>query len=132
MRTLKELVDSSPDFAKLMQEKSIAILDADLLRERGEQDAAMQMYERAAALEFKVYSRLEHEGLRGPALDSLVSCASCWYAAGKLEAARKLLLDALDLCVDQAEMRAFCLTFLRRIEKRLSYSRGLAQTQDAP
>ena len=132
MNGLKELVEADPDFARLMQEKSTAILDADLLRERGEQDAAMEMYKKAAELDFRVYSRLEHEGLRGPALDSLVSCASCWYAGGKLEAARKLILDALDLCMGQAEMRDFCLTFLRKIEKRLSYSRGLAQTQEAP
>lgn len=132
MKTLKELVDSSPDFARLMQEKSISILEADSLRDRGKQDAAMRMYETAAELESRVYSSLEHHGLRGPALDSLVSCASCWYAAGKLEAARKLVLDALELCAGDAETRSLCLTFLRRIEKRLSYSKGLAQTQETP
>ena len=122
MSRLKELLDTDLRFAALMKAKSVAILDADALKAQGQVDAAIEKYKDAAAREYQVYEYLTNEGLAAPALHSLVSSASCWFEAGSLEAARKLLRRATELCDGDDRVEQFCLMLLRRIERQLSYS----------
>ena len=114
---IRGFMNRDEHFGETMRKKSNAIMEAKWLKAAGDLDSAMRAYTMAATLEYQVYGCLKAEGLFSDALASLISCASCYYHAGKLGAAERAAWEALDLCEDDQELRGECMNLLVRIER---------------
>jgi hypothetical protein len=134
MNKLKDLIESNPAFSELMRAKSSAIIEADALKARGERAKALALYAEAARIEYLLSEFLSEEGLHADAMVSLLSCASCWYCADELHAARSVAREAVPLCGPKdRRIRARFLALLKKIEAALPPARpaGAATAMEA-
>jgi len=121
---LKQLVQDNPALGDLIRRASGAIIEGDALKARGKRPAAIAQYAEAAEVEYLVYEELEDEGVHADVLVSLLSCASCWYCADELHAARSVAREALELCGPKdRRIRARFLALLKKIEAALPPAR---------
>jgi len=134
MRTLKQLVQDTPALADRMRRASTAIIEGDALKARGKRPAAIAQYTEAAEVEYLIYEELQDEALHADALVSLLSCASCWYCADELHAARSVARETLELCGPKdRRIRARFIALLKKIEAALPPARpaGAATAMEA-
>jgi len=122
--TLMELLQSDAALREVMTEKNAAILEADMLKSRGDLPGAIRQYRRAGELEYQIFRYLEDTGLPDAALINLISAASCWYEAEELLAARRAAHEALERCGSNERLAESCAQLLAKIERALSFSRA--------
>lgn len=113
MTKLESLVKEYPTLDKWMSESSNFILEAKSLYGRGKLDLAFKKYKKAAEMEWQLYKFLKEHECEEDAMDSLISCGSCWDAVGNSEVAKKVFSVALQEAPDE-QTREFCQEFINK------------------
>lgn len=119
MTKLGLLVKEHPELDKWMSKASNFILGAEALKHRGKLDIAIEKYKEAAEIEWQLYKFLREYECKEDALDSLISCGSCWYDAGNFETAKAVFSWALAEAADE-QTKKLCWKLIDKTTRALS------------